>query len=86
MGVRVGVEKVREGKGQGGGACGRKRAGAKTPLLLDAPPMAPAVQSASACVWAWKKCVRAKVKARACAGAIGRAQKTPLLLTHRWKS
>ena len=32
--ARVGVEKVREGKGQGGGACGRKRAGAKTPLLL----------------------------------------------------
>ena len=34
-------------------------------------------------MWAWKKCVRAKVKAGARAGAKGRAQKTPLLRQHQ---
>ena len=33
--MRVGVEKVCEGKRQGGGARGRKRGGAKTPLLRE---------------------------------------------------
>ena len=45
--VRVGVEKVREGKGQGGGARGRNRAGAKDAAAADAP----AAESAEACVY-----------------------------------